>query len=486
MCIHPHGRQVKVLQLHVSWRWLRLWFRRMKYVLVDFRVDDRAVSEVVSGLMVSGYNQERGPLWRARMVPLPAPPGRHRAVLVLAVQHTITDGLTNMVLSRDLLHLINATLLPQGPAPTLSPNRPIVSALSDTLVKPGDWPYIISFLCKKMSTSILTSKNKTIYFGGAMPCPTLSRNPSVPPLNRLLHTELSVATTAALLVQCRAKEVTVHALLLAVAQVAMVRVAGRRGGVDVAGTAVTICNCVNSRRYLPAHLAHAPGCFISLEDREIPASSDDEADVWGLAMRVHTSLRHSLGPGRIPVKNIPLLRMITLMVEFNRTLGRYNRPHRCDSHMVTTNMGNLSNLLPGNCPAGPVQVAHMVRTVSSELSCTPYMLASHTFRGRLLLSLDYYTTKTTPAAASQVFHCLVSMLTCLGNHGSITHDRQEAVTCPNAHHDETTFTYATAPHDYHVYNSDQYFTFCEDDQHEHDYDKHNYTHDHNHNQQVCE
>ncbi|KAK3877767.1 hypothetical protein Pcinc_017537 [Petrolisthes cinctipes] len=488
--LHPHlirhaltllAQQVKVLQLHVSWRWLRLWFRRMKHVIVDFRVDDRAVGEVVSDLVGSRYNMERGPLWRARLVPLPAPPDRHRAVLVLAVHHTITDGLSNMILSRDLLHLINTTLLPHGPAPTLSPHRPIITLTN--MVKPGDWPYILSILYKKMSTSILTSKNKTIYFGGALPCPSASC-PPVPPVNRFLHTELSAATTTALLAQCRAAEVTMHAVLLAVAQVALVRVAGRRGGVDVAGTEVTICNCVNFRRYMPPHLAHTPGCFISLEDREVPASADDEKDVWGLVTRLNTSLRHSLGPGRIPVKNTPLLRMITLMVVgLNRALARMNRPHRCDSHIITTNMGNLSELLPGTCSAGPVQVAHMVRTVSSEMACNPFMLASHTFRGRLLLSLDYYTNKITPAAASQVFYCFVSMMTCLGNHGNLTHDGPDAdTTCPNAHHDQSTFTYTTPPQDYHAFNNEQYFT-CEDDHDDHNYDKYNYNHDHNHNQQ---
>lgn len=83
----------------------------MKRMVVEMCVSYDDPKIVCYRQLKSGYKASRGPLWRATLVPLPqCKSQRYRAALVLNIHHAITDGTTNMLISRDVLETVNAIL----------------------------------------------------------------------------------------------------------------------------------------------------------------------------------------------------------------------------------------------------------------------------------------------------------------------------------------------------------------------------------------
>nr|XP_053632458.1 uncharacterized protein LOC128688596 isoform X2 [Cherax quadricarinatus] len=416
------ARQTHVLQLCVVKRRLWPWFRRMKHLLVPFKVELDDVMTVYYKIQKLPYNMAEGPLWRARLVPLRplSPTGRYEAVLVISAHHCITDGLTNMVLCRDTLEVLNAIM--SGRQYTVTP-RLVIPFLAEEETTTQDWWYAFKYFCTKLYGSLFTDYSKKLYFNGALKQPATKVA-----LTKILCERYTVEATQQLFSRCKEAKVTVHACILAVASLAILRVAQQNSPEKLDSALINGVNCVNMRRYYPRAYKESPGCHISLEEREVLIHSSDASskeNFWRLAKFMHDDLKKSLNVDKTPIRNCPFFRPSTLMLHINHGLTRKGYRHRTDSHFVTTNMGDLWDLLPGKYGDGPVEITHLLRSVSSELTGNPFTLVFHTFLQHFMISVDYYTTKVTDEVAALFFSTLTSYISNIATHGTVLVDNNK-------------------------------------------------------------
>ncbi|XP_050707529.1 uncharacterized protein LOC126992761 [Eriocheir sinensis] len=435
------ARRTGVLQLCVGRRALWPWFRRAEPHDLPFAVVDGDPLAAYSQALHEPYDMARGPLWRARLVVGPGAGAAQgagpldsedegeagtegaawRGVLVVAVHHCVTDGLTNAVLCQDVLEALNG-LATGGAAspPPPPPLRPVTQAVSDHLLGPADYLYALPYLVRKIIGRLVLSYDRRLYLDGALPRPSA---PDSAPVTRVVQRGLTRAASRQLTARCRAAGVSVHSCVVAAANLALLRVAQSCAAPRaVPRASLNTTNCVNMRRYFPAALRGAAGCHIGLEEHEHEVDERHGASAaafWGLAEALHVRLQHSLAEARMPLRNGPLFWPCSLMFWMNSVLARHGLPHRTDAHLVTTNMGDYRDVLPGVAArGGPVQAVHVLRSVAAPLAGHPFTLTFHTFRGRLLLALDYFTSKTTPEAAHALIHHLHHILHALATTGA--------------------------------------------------------------------
>lgn len=405
-----------MLQLCVVWRWLWPWFRQLKHVIVPFKVENDDVMSVYYRTQQMPYDMSRGPLWRARLVPLPqSSSGHHEAVLIINAHHCITDGLTNMVICRDTLEVLNATIIGK---PHPMPIRPVIPALADSLVTWKDWFYIFTYFWSKLYASLITNYNKKLYFNGALPQPATKLA-----MTKVLRQDFSVETTKKLLRRCKEARVTVHSCIVAAGNLAMLKLAQERSPGKLESAKINSVNCINNRRYYPSTHKESLGCHISLEEREMliqDCDASSQASFWLLARRTHDSLLKSLNVDRNPIRNGPLFQPSILMLYINYTLTRRGCKNRTDNHFITTNMGDLRELLPAKYgDECPVEITNILRSVTSELTGSPYTLVFHTFEGRFMISLDYFTNKVVEDVALQFFSIITEYIDNIANYGNV-------------------------------------------------------------------
>lgn len=403
-----------MLQLCVSWNWLRPWFCQMRYVMVSFRVEHGDVMMVYYKLLETPYDMHRGPLWRARLVPLPQPcPDRHEAVLIFTIHHSITDAFTNMIICRETLQVLNATMSGQVYQP---PTYAILPSISDELVTRRDWLHALKFAAYKLCSPTIGNFNKHVYFDGVLPQPKTKLA-----VTKVLHEEFTVEATQHLLQHCKEAGVTVHSCIMTIAKLAMFQLAQQHSGGALKMAKVRAMNCVNMRRYFPHEYHEATGCHISIEEQEVVIHNDDissKEKFWPLVTRIHASIQQSLRVDKNPIKKIPALLPCSLLIPLNHILTRLGWKNVNDSHMVSTNMGNLKDLLPSEYD-GPVEITHLLRCVSDPFTGHPYTLIFHTFLDRFCITIEYYTTKTTDEVATEFFSILINYISDLASFGTV-------------------------------------------------------------------
>ncbi|XP_045119154.1 uncharacterized protein LOC123509084 [Portunus trituberculatus] len=401
------ARRTELLQACVSWRWAWPWFRRRSHITAPFRVAREPLMEAYYRTLEAPYDMSRGPLWRACLVPEGrGVGGEHRAVLVLAVHHCLNDAYTNTVLCREVLEVLNAALQGQRHLP---PIRPLAPPLADQLLGPRELLAALAFTVYKFLTPTLGRFNRKVYFKGAVPRPSARHARTA--RTRVLHAELTEEATTQLRRRCREAGVTVHALVSAATQVAILQTAGAFGRAAPDEALVRVFNCVNLRRYFREEDREALGCFISIEEEEGRVTLQDSASgdaLWALARRGHTALKASLEEERRPLCTLAAFIPVSLLIPVNCLLTRLGLLNLNDNHVITTNMGDMRPLLhPG---PGPVSPTHLLRCVSDAYTGHPYTLVLHTFAGRFSLALEYYSTKTTPAVARAFFTALTNLM----------------------------------------------------------------------------
>ncbi|XP_069180962.1 uncharacterized protein [Procambarus clarkii] len=404
------AQQTDVMQLCVQWWGLWPWFRRIKGLLIPFKVEHDDVMSVYYKILRRPYEMSRGPLWRARLVPLPSrSPGRYEAVLMIAAHHCITDGLTNMVLCRETLEVLNAIM--SGRQHTVSSGM-LMPNIAEEHVTMRDWLFALKMFCSKLYG--ITNYSTKLYFDGALQQPATSL-----PITKVLHKEYTVETSQQLRQRCETANVTVYSCTLAAAYLAMLSVVQKDSKKLQSEALINGVNCFNMRPYYSQEYEQSPGCHISLEEHEFLVRSCDaqsKANFWCLAICLNSRLKRNFILDKTPITNSPLFS--TLMLHINLLLTSLGCKHCTDSHFATTNMGDLRDLLPGKYD-GPVEITNLLRSVSSEIMGHPFNLSFHTFLERFMISLDYCTTNVTDEMAELFFSTLTNYITNIAHHGTV-------------------------------------------------------------------
>ncbi|XP_064094286.1 uncharacterized protein LOC135206740 [Macrobrachium nipponense] len=414
--VYQVALKTQVLHVCVEWRGMRPWFKRVDEFVCDFEVIEGDVMKVFYMLLHKQYNMVKGPLWGARLVPIPkeSPEDNlHRAALIFTAHHCITDGHTNMTFCRDTMEVLNASMT--GRVYEV-PLRPVISAKCDSLMSKKDWYYVFRYFWSKMFDAIIRDYSSKLYFGGALVQPQTKVA-----VTKILRSNFTVDETKELIRHCKANGVTVHSCIMATANLALLQTVKQRAKYRVDAARINSVNCINMRRYFPAEIKDALGCHISLEEKEmmIPSSAaKSKEQFWSLVKVFHKNLNDSLNVHYAPIKNAPLFRPSTILLHVNYELTKRGRKNRTDNHMISTNMGNLKHILPGTYD-GPVEITDILRSVSSELTGNPFTLVFQTFRDQFMISVDYYTTKMTDEAASQFFNNLVTYIGNIAQYGTV-------------------------------------------------------------------
>ncbi|XP_045595853.1 uncharacterized protein [Procambarus clarkii] len=377
----------------------------MEDFVIDFDVDTGDAMAVYYQQIQAPYNNSRGPLWRARLVPLPQPsPDRHEAVLVITVHHVITDGFTNMTISRDLLEVLNAVMTGQEHN---TPTRPVIPAIADELVSMKDWIYCLGVffpVAFKVIANIFSGKCYNI----SLPQPRTKLA-----FTKVVREDFPVETTQQLLHYCKEANVSIHSCIMAAAYLALLRTAQEHSKEHIYMLKVALNNAVNMRRYYPSVYQDSLGCHASVCRQEFVVHSSDaenKRSFWAFAKRMHDDLHHSLEVSKAPIRHAPLGWSLAGTEPINFLLTSLGYKNLINTNMTCSNMGNLKHLLPGKYGDGPVEITTLLRSSASELVGNPLLVTFQTFEERLLLSLDYYTNLITEEVAKMFFSCLTCYL----------------------------------------------------------------------------
>ncbi|XP_042219938.1 uncharacterized protein LOC121864840 [Homarus americanus] len=407
------AQKLHALQLCVVWRWCRPWFRLRKNVTVDFDVvDTDDVMTVCYQQMRASYNLPRGPLWRARIVPQPQPaPDRYEAVLVLTLHHVITDGLTNMVLSRDVLEVLNAIMSGRSHN---TPVRRVIPNIYKELA--GPYHYLncfrlILFAAYRVLVNIVSEKNFNVIF--THPRTKLA-------VTKIHREDFPAETTRQLLRQCKENKASVHSCVMAAASLALFRIAQKQSQENLDSLKLVTDTPVNLRRYYGSEYAESLGSVSSLVKQvHLLSDAHTKENFWALARRMYADLHHALDVDKTPISSSLIAWTMAALQPINYLLTHMGYRNLIHDHLMITNMGNLRHLLPGKYD-GPVEITSLLRSTASELVGCPLLLVLQTFEGRLLLSLDYYTNNSTEEVAWTFFSYLTQYIKDIAHNGTIT------------------------------------------------------------------
>lgn len=393
-------RHALVLQLEVVWRWWWPWFRRSKVVTVHLSQSTEEPLEVYQKQMNADCDLSNGPLWRATLVH--PQHSSQETVLVLTPNHVISDGTTNMLLSRDLLTIINGLITGQKystPWRDLAPPIPLSRSSTEDLFTALR---LFFWLFRNGLFSLLQGKTAPLL-------------PSTPSTNSVSH-DFSKEVTTQLNCRCKEEGVRVSSVLMAACTLAYFRTAQQERKC-LTQMQVSHETAVNLRRYCSDmhHEASGSVAFSLFLTHHVT----HDTHFWDLARKIQQDLYKSLDQDKSPLHISQLGYLLSMIFPLNQLLAWCGLRSITYSHVFLTNMGNLHSLLPATYN-GPVHITRLLRSFAAHYLGMRFGVVTQTFAGQMLISIDHYSTKTTSETASCFLSNLVKILTDIATHSSPT------------------------------------------------------------------
>lgn len=234
------------------------------------RRDGRAWEHALAEVRARPLEVAAGPLASLTLVR-----GPERSELLLSTHHGISDGISGVLLLRELLAATARVQAGEAPQPRVLPPLPGVEALLPPEVR--GWaglPTRLRYLLGQLGAWLRRPRK----------LPEEAQVPVEARVGRTRHTWLDATTTAALLAACRREGTTVHGALVAAALRA---IASHLGGPVRLGC----CTPVNLRAQLCPPLDEAFGLFVGpvVHFHELRP----DAALWPLAREVRAALREA-------------------------------------------------------------------------------------------------------------------------------------------------------------------------------------------------
>ncbi|MCL4141220.1 UNVERIFIED_CONTAM: hypothetical protein GTU68_011858 [Idotea baltica] len=409
-------RQIPHLQFCLSKRKCRLWFKRMKNISVDFESSTKDVMEVYEELLETKYNLWTGPLWKVRMI-IPNANNTNEendsftAAIIFSVQHSITDGTSNMRLCRDLVEILNQISAGKSVVPKPIPLSPTID---NTMEGIPSVSFLAKYFCKKFLATMIKNFYHKTSFDGSLPVPETTETKT-----KVLYDEITESETEALIKMCKAAKITVHSCIVAATNFALLKLAQSKTDNPLGKCAINVTHCVNMRKYFEPEHNDASGCHISFVEDKSKMSLHESRDFWNQAQKVHSSIKEHLEVSKDQLRIVPLLRLASMIFPANVYLTKKGHKNKTDCHYVTTNMGNLKTMLPAPKEGDDVEITNVLRSVTSHLAGNPFLLTFHTFRNKFMVSIDYYTNKMTDETAQEFFNILLQFIRNLTQYGNL-------------------------------------------------------------------
>ncbi|XP_018026692.1 uncharacterized protein LOC108682092 [Hyalella azteca] len=408
--------RIPVLSTCIDRRGTRFWYKRMAQTVIDFEVCDEDTAKVLFDVQASSYNLSTGPLWKVRMVRMrpdeESPRGvvdENQTMIAFGILHVITDATTNLIICKELVNIINDLLQ----------NRPI-SSPSYTLSAPHAEPlvdstksYLLAYFWKRFFKVIVFDFNKKTTFKGLVPLP---KNYAVE--TRVKKHVFPEDVTSNLIKKCKENSVTVHSFLVTVANVAYYDVARQRTKENVEEVNMYYTDCINLRRFYPQQEKEHIGCHITMYEQKATVSAAKMVDFWGTAKTIKEKLHQDIAQ-KTCLKVIPIIKWATIIFPFNIYRNRKRACNITDSHYITTNMGDVTELVGTSDAKDPVHISDIYRSVNGEQAGHLFTYTCHTFRKRLYVSIDYCGNKMTDTQATEFFNDMIQKITNLATNGTL-------------------------------------------------------------------
>lgn len=410
-------RRIPILNVCMQRRGTQLWYRRVSKISIDFDIQDDDPNNVVQQVLGKTYNLKKGPLWSVRMVPLaedhPTPRGicaKNQVVIIFGVLHAITDASTNMIICKELVNILN----------DLKKGRPVEDKPylfcpphAEKLVD-STKTFLFKYFLKRFYNVLVLDFNKKTTFNGVLP---LAKNYKVE--TRVLNYVFSEEITEKLIARCKENKATIHSCIVTCANVSYLDIAQQKSSETLDEVAIYYSDSINLRRYYPKTETEHIGCHITICEQQASISTEGRQDFWRSARSSKAALHASLSDKNC-LKIMPIMRWAAIVFPFNIYHNKKRTRNLTDSHYITTNMGDVSNIIGDNNPDEPVHINDIFRSVNGEQCGHYFALSCETFRKRMHLSIDYYSNKMTDETASEYFDILKRNLTDLALNGVLS------------------------------------------------------------------
>ena len=393
---------------------MQFWLRRIKSFVLDFETTTTEVMEVFHQLLDTSYDLFNGPLWKARLVvsDTEEKAAQRSAVLIFSVQHSITDGTSNMHICREFVSILNKITKGQKIKPIPISLTPAI----DNSVKIGPrLQFLAKYLCTKPVSMLLENYRKKSSFNGILPVPK-TKNVKT----KVFFDDFTKTETENLIRMCRENKITVNSFITTIANFALLKTAQSFSNKSLGKKNMHVGHTVNMRRYFDnQEVPYVTGCHVSVIDHKTKMSLADAKDFWDIAKIIHHDIKDKLEVEKLALNIVPVLEMGLMFILMNNFLIKKGLKNVTSCHYGVTNMGNLKDLLPEPKEDDDIEISYILRSASAQILINPFALTLQTFRGRLLISVDYYTNKLEEEVVQEFFKVLCQYIRNIVNLNSL-------------------------------------------------------------------
>lgn len=344
---------------------------------------------MVEELATYTYNLTEGPLWCARLLKANDTnsnirPTRtelqtafpHTRVLLIAANHCISDGTTNIQMLDLLQQILNDIIVGKAIDDNAQLGEYAGSKEIDELLNAQD-----SLLEKDpKQLEFLLEQQKSGFEGKPLLPHVLPSLKDVPPKTRFIQAVLDPDVNQKFIDKCKSEGITVNSGIVALMNVSHVDFM-REAGLEQEEYILKTLHALSMRRYLPKNMSKVLGAHTShlIYNAATPARWRDS--FWDYARRIHQEFYKGLESE--PLTYLCLRRRLHYRDDSFRNAFSGPQPYNLDYLAAT--MGNLDHLMPTE--GNHVRLGDMIRFTSNAFD--PLMYMYHTFRGHFYYLVAY-------------------------------------------------------------------------------------------------
>ena len=362
------------------------------------------------------YDLKSGPLWTVKMVCLPKEEASPRGIkakihymVVFGIHHCITDAASNMFICKEFFNILNDILQGRN---IIDKSYTLSLPHADKQVE-SSIAYLTKYFLGRFFNVLVFDFNKNTTFNGIMPLP----KDYVAKTKMITHV-FDEETSTNIFKVCRFNKTSVHSCILAAINSAYYDVVNRNTSKKVPSIHVYFTDCIDMRRYYPEESKSYLGCNMTFHEQDVEVPSNHRELFWNRARTLKKSLHEDI-EGKRCIHVLPLIKLSSIVFLVNYWKNKKGFCNTTGTHYITTNMGNVTNSMKDLNPEDPIQVTDLLRSVNAVDGAQLFTLTFETFRGRLHLSIDYYTNKMLDEQANNIFDDMKNNLYAISTTGNI-------------------------------------------------------------------
>ncbi|XP_047495165.1 uncharacterized protein LOC125043208 isoform X1 [Penaeus chinensis] len=369
------------------------WMKEMAEEIIDFEVISDATidNELHHSMHNISLNNDKGPLWCARLLPGVAEFNVSEfpnvCTLFLVVNHSISDGTSNMKTCGFFVQLLDAVIAGKpiddkeqlGVFVSDEKTQKLIQEQLDFLEANPD--LMLKTKEEVRACQSIRSLVKLTYKGvGDVMAKTLT-----------LTKELDPDATASFIKRCRAEGVTVNSAFAALASITTVDILVE-GGLEQDTYTIRGDHLFNARRYWGGDTSQYLGCqVLPLKAVLIETPRSVGENFWDFARLTHQKLLKKI-KGVTALQEEAIKAFVPKNPDFNP---------QWEFEFVLTNMGDVTETVTEG--GQNVDVINVIRSVCLQTAPIAFDSFIHSFRGRFIHTLVYNSAFISPKMAK--YYC---------------------------------------------------------------------------------